>query len=162
MQKSCPKCSRQLPELVNLKYRFCPHCGAEITDESEKHEDVFLTIPPDSAPRQPEQRPEDLASNTDAGRDPAPEERFNDKTVAPQSVARRPRPELKPPDMPPPPGFFRTAPADKANPTVSPEKAFLKQQFKNPSPSPKRKKIIIAILLLLAVIILIMGGLITF
>jgi len=162
MQKSCPKCSRQLPEPVNFEYRFCPHCGAEITDEPEKHEDVFLTIPPDPAPRQPGQRPEDLASNTDAGRDPAPGKRFNDQTVAPQSVSRRPKPELKPPDMPPPPGFFRTAPAEKKHPAVSPERAFTKQQLKKPASSPKRKKIIIAALLLLAVIILIMGGLFTF
>jgi len=162
MQKSCPKCSRQLPEVATLKYRFCPHCGAEITDDPTAHGDVFLTIPPDSAPRQPGQWPEDLGSNTNAGRQPALEKRFNDQAVASQPGARRPKPALKPPDTPPPPGFFRTAAAGKKHPAESPEKAFLKQQLRKPPRSLKRKKIIIAVVIVLAVIILIMGGFFTF
>jgi len=162
MQTTCPKCSQKLPEVATLKYRFCPHCGAEITDEPKKHEDIFLTIPPAPAPRQPEQRPEDLRSNTDAGKKSVPGEHFDDHTIAPQPVARRPKPELKPPDIPPPPGFSRTARAEKTHPAGSPKKASLKQELRKPPPSPKRKKIIIAVLLLLAVIILITGGLFTF
>ncbi len=36
MDLSCPKCSKQLPEVETLKYRFCPHCGAEIAAEPKK------------------------------------------------------------------------------------------------------------------------------
>jgi len=162
MQTTCPKCSQKLPEVETLKYRFCPHCGAEITEDPKKPEDIFLTIPPAPAPRHTEQRLADLRSNSDAGKEPVPGEPFNDHTIAPQPVARRPKPELKPPHIPPPPGFFRAAPAEKTHPAGSPKKASLKQELRKPPPSPKRKKIVIAVLLLLAVIILIMGGLFTF
>ena len=31
MPTTCPKCGQDLPEVEILKYRYCPHCGAEIT-----------------------------------------------------------------------------------------------------------------------------------
>jgi DNA-directed RNA polymerase subunit RPC12/RpoP len=60
MDLSCPKCSKQLPEVETLKYRFCPHCGAEIAAAPKKLEDAFLTIAPDLAPPQPKLKPPEI------------------------------------------------------------------------------------------------------
>jgi len=60
MPIDCPKCSKQLPEVETLKYRFCPHCGAEIAAAPKKLADASLTIPPDLAPPHPKLKPPDI------------------------------------------------------------------------------------------------------
>ncbi len=153
METACPKCNRQLPEVETLKYRFCPHCGAEIAVDPEKHEEAFLTIPPGLVPRQPKQRTKNSNLDTETGKKPALAGRFNDPTIEPPPMASRPRPKLKPPDTPPPASFFRT-PSE----TIKPHPQDIHVQ----PPTKNRNKIIIAVLISLAVIILIIGGLFTF
>ena len=62
MDPSCPKCSKQLPEVETLKYRFCPHCGAEIPAEAGELDNAFLTRPPDLSKRQPKRPPRHFES----------------------------------------------------------------------------------------------------
>ena len=153
MPIACPKCSRLLPHVATLKYRFCPHCGAEIEADSDKHQDALLTTPPELTPRQPEQQPGNLRLDTEKGKKPTLAARFNDQPIAPRPMASRPRPELQPPDTPPPASFFRTASETLRPP---PPDIQTKPQTKN------RTKIIVAVLISLAVIILIVGGLLSF
>jgi DNA-directed RNA polymerase subunit RPC12/RpoP len=153
MRLACPKCNRQLPEVETLKYRFCPHCGAEIAVDPEKREEAFPTIPPGLVPRQPKQRPENSSLDAETGKKPTLTGRFNEQTIEPQPMAGRPQPEIKPPDTPPPASFFRT-PAE----TIKPQP----QEFHPQPPTKNRNKIIIAVLISLAVVILIIGGLLTF
>jgi len=151
MPTSCPKCSKQLPEVETLKYRFCPHCGAEIPAASRKLDDAFLTIPPDLSKRQPKRTADDWSPQTDENGSTT--KSFDDQTIEPQPVIKRPRPEIKPPDTPPPSGFFRSSPEKKEPPPPDP-----KQQ----PPAKSRRNVIIAILILMVVVILIMGGIFTF
>ena len=153
MKLACPKCNRQLPEVETLKYRFCPHCGAEIAVDPEKHEEALLTIPPGLAPRQPEPRPKNSSRDTETGNKPTLPGRFNDQTIAPQPMASRPKPKLKPPDTPPPASFFRP-PSETIKPPP--------QEFHPQPPTKNRNKMIIVVLISLAVVILIIGGLFTF
>lgn len=153
MEPACPKCSRKLPEVETLKYRFCPHCGAEIAYDQEKQEDAFLTIPPGLAPPASTPQSENSRLDTETGKKPALAGRMNDQTIAPQQMVRRLQPELKPPATPPPASFFRTA-----SETIKPP-----SQDAKPQPQTKNlNKIIIVALISLAVIILIIGGLFTF
>ena len=151
MPISCPKCSKQLPEVETLKYRFCPHCGAEIPAEPKKLDNASLTIPPDLSERQPKQSADVLSPQTDEN--VSTTRSFNDQTIIPQTVVKRSRPKINPPDTPPPSGFFRSSPEKKEPPPPD-----LKQQ----PPAKSRRNIIIAILILLVVVILIMGGIFTF
>ena len=144
MPTSCPKCSQDLPEVGSLKYRFCPHCGAEITAAPEKLDPAMLTIPPDMSEQQPQQRA--AVSSPQPDENVAATKSFNDQTV-------ESRPIIKPPDTPPPSSFFRTRPEIKEPPAPD-----VKQAPRTKS----RKNTIIVILILLIVVILIMGGIYTF
>lgn len=151
MPISCPKCSKQLPELQTLKYRFCPHCGAEIPAEPKKPDNAFLTIPPDLPKPQPKKMDDVLSPPTD---ETVSKTRFfNDQTIEPQPVVKRSRPKISPPDTPPPSSFFRIHSEKKESSPLD-----LKQQ----SPAKSRRNVFIAILILLVVVILIMGGIFTF
>jgi hypothetical protein len=159
MPIACPQCSKPLPQVETLEFRFCPHCGAEIAAEPRQLDDAYLTLPPDSPPAQADHRPMDVSPETEekiAGTGP-----FNDQTSEPQVMESRQRPKLKPPDSPPPAGFFRT-PSDEKTPSIRPaEKVPPKKDIKKPSPTKKRN-IIIAALVILAVIVLLLGALFTF
>jgi hypothetical protein len=159
MPISCPKCSKQLPEVETLKYRFCPHCGAEIPAEPREINNAFLTIPPDLSKGQPKRTADVVSPPTDENGSTT--KSFNDQTIEPQSVVKGPRPKIKPPDTPPPPSFFRVSPAEKTNSIRSGEKAPPKKVIKKQSPT-KTRNIIIAALVILAIIILVLGGLFTF
>lgn len=153
MPITCSKCSRLLPQVATLKYRFCPHCGTEIEADSDKHQDALLTTPPELTPRQPEQQPGNLRLDTETGKKPTLAARFDDQPIAPRPMASRPRPELKPPDTPPPASFFRT-PSETLQPPPP--------DIQTKPPAKNRTKIIVAVLVSLAVIILIVGGLLSF
>ena len=151
MPISCPQCSRQLPEAGSLKYRFCPHCGAEFPTESRKPDNASLTIPPDSSEPQPKEMATVLSPPTHENVSTTGS--FNDQTIEPQQMVKRSRPKIKPPETPPPSSFFRTRPETEKTPVPD---------FK-PEPRPKsRRKAIIIILILLIVVILILGGIFTF
>jgi hypothetical protein len=159
MKLKCPQCSKPLPEVETVKYRFCPHCGAEIAAESQQLDDAYLTIPPDSPPPLEDHRHTDLNPETEkkiTAADP-----FDDQTREPQPMAGRSQPRLKPPDTPPPPSFFRTRSAEKTHTIRTEEKIPLEKDIKKQSPTKKRN-IIIAALVILAMIILLLGGLFTF
>jgi hypothetical protein len=151
MPTSCPKCSQALPEVETLKYRFCPHCGAEIPAEPENLDNALRTIPPDLQKQQSKQMADFLK--------PPPGENFSattsykDQTIEPQPVVIGSRPKIRPPDIPPPGSFFRTRPEIKEVPAPD-----LKQEPQAKS----RRNTIIVILILLMVVILIMGGIFTF
>ena len=159
MDLLCPKCSMPLPEVENLEYRFCPACGAEISAKPKRLEAAFQTIPPDLSAQQPEQPPNVLDSET--GPKAIFTEKFNDETIAPQSMDRLQQPELKPPDKPPPSSFYRVRSVEKPHPTRSEVKAPPKRVIQKRSPAKKRN-IIIATLVFLALIILVLGGIFTF
>ena len=152
MDVSCPNCNRQLPEVETLEYRFCPHCGAEITTEPEQLDQAFLTIPPDLPP------PED----DEAPRQPKPVNpekipdvrQFDDPAIQPQPVSPQKLPQIKPPASPPPTGFVRKPPRES---TPGPSKIPPNEQ-----PAKNPKKVIIAVLILLVVAVLVLGGLFTF
>lgn len=159
MPIACPKCSKPLPEVETLEFRFCPHCGAEITAEPQQLGDAYLTIPPDSPPPQADHRQMDLSPETEKKITVA--NQFNDQTSEPQPVASRQQPKLKPPDSPPPAGFFRTR-SDEKTPSIRPEKKVPpKRDNKKKSPT-KNRNIVIAVLVILAIIILLLGALFTF
>jgi hypothetical protein len=149
----CSKCSHKLPEVKTLKYRFCPHCGAEIAYGPDKQEEAFRTIPPDSAIPLSNPPPENARLDMETDKNPTPAGQLNDPAFAPQPIASRPQPKLKPPDTPPPDGFFRT-PSQTPKPPA--------QDVTVPSQTKNLNKIIIIALISLAVIILIIGGLFTF
>jgi DNA-directed RNA polymerase subunit RPC12/RpoP len=159
MDLSCPKCSKQLPEVETLKYRFCPHCGAEIPVEPRKLDNALLTIPPDLSKRQPKPTADVVSPPTDINDSTTIS--VNDQTIEPQPVVKRPRPKIKPPDTPPPSSFFRVSLSEKTNSIRSGEKAPPKKVIKKQSPT-KNRNIIIAALVILAIIILVLGGLFTF
>jgi hypothetical protein len=144
MPTSCPKCSQKLPEVETMKFRYCPHCGAEIAAAPEKLDPDMLTIPPDMSKQQSQQGAAVLSPQPDEN--VAATQSFNDQTV-------EPRPIIKPPDTPPPSSFFRTRPEIKEPPAPD-----VKQAPRTKS----RKNTIIVILILLIVVILIMGGIFTF
>jgi hypothetical protein len=159
MALSCPKCSKPLPEVETLNYRFCPHCGAEITAHSQQLDDAYLTIPPDSPPPHDSHQPMELSPETEkkitfAGP-------LDDQPREPQPMADRPQPKLKPPDTPPPASFFRARSAENTHTIRTEEKMPPKKDIKKQSPTKKRN-IIIAALVILAMIILLLGGLFTF
>ena len=159
MEQTCPKCSKPLPQVETLKFRFCPHCGAEIAAEPRQLDDAYLTLPPDSPPAQADHQPMDLNPATEkkitvAGR-------FNDQTSEPQPIASRQPPKLKAPDTPPPASFFRTRSDEKTQTIRSEEKVPPKKDNKKSSPTKKRNTII-ALLVILVVIILLLGALFTF
>jgi hypothetical protein len=159
MPNECPECSKPLPQVETLKFRFCPHCGAEIAAEPRQLDDAYLTLPPDSPPPQADHRPLDLSLETEnkitvAGR-------FNDQTSEPQTMSSRQQPKLKPPDTPPPTSFFHTRSDEKTQTIRSEGKEPPKKDNKKPPPTKKRNTIIAA-LVILVVIILLLGGLFTF
>ena len=151
MDPSCPKCQKSLPEVETLKYRFCPHCGAEIPAEASEIDNAFLTMPPDLSQRQPKRAADILSPQKDENGSTT--KSFNDQTIEPQPVVKRPRPKIKPPDTPPPSSFIRINPEKKEPPPPDP-----KQQ----PPAKSHRSVIIAILILLVVVILILGGIFTF
>jgi hypothetical protein len=159
MALSCPKCSKPLPEVETLNYRFCPHCGAEIAAEYQQLDDAYLTIPPDSPPPHDSHQPMDLSPETEKKITfPDP---FDNQTREPQQMTDRPQPKLKPPDTPPPASFFRARSDEKTPLTRPAEKVSPKRDHKKQSPS-KNRKIAIATLVILAIIILLLGALFTF
>jgi hypothetical protein len=159
MEPSCPKCSKPLPETETLEFRFCPHCGAEITTKLQQLDDAYLTIPPDSPPPQADRRAMDLSPQTEKRitvTDP-----FDDQTREPQPMASRQEPKLTPPSTPPPASFFRTR-SDEKTPSIRPaEEVPPKRDHKKQSPT-KNRNIVIAALVILAIIILLLGALFTF
>ena len=159
MELICPKCSKPLPEVETLEFRFCPHCGAEIAVEPQQLDDANLTIPPDSPPPQTDHRPMDLSLKTEKKLTVAGQ--FSDQTSEPQPMTSSQNPELKPPGTPPPATFFRTRPAEKTKTIRSEKKEPPKKDNKKQSPT-KTRNIIIATLVILVVIILLLGGLFTF
>ncbi len=159
MEPFCPQCSKPLPEVETLSYRFCPHCGAEIAADSQQLDDAYLTIPPDSPPPHDSHQPTDLSPETEKKITVA--DPFDDQTREPQPMADRPRPKLEPPDTPPPASFFRARSAEKTHTIRTEEKMPPKKAIKKQSPTKKRN-IIIAALVILAMIILLLGGLFTF
>ncbi len=166
MNLKCPKCNQALSEVKTFKYRFCPHCGAEMAPEPEKLDEAYLTIPPDSPLPQADQKPNNAKAKTDHKL--AEAVRLDDHTIAPQPITPQNRPSIKPPAQPPPSSFFRTPPSENYPPPPIPTKKQVKKaQPPPPEPSPKKptknhQKVIIAILILLALVILILGGLFTF
>ena len=170
MQPTCPQCSKKLPEVETLKFRFCPNCGAEIAAEPQPLDDAYLTIPPDSPPPQADHRPMDLSPETEkkmAVTDP-----FDHQTSEPQPIANRQPPKLKAPVTPPPASFFRTPPDETSNSirsekklplkTVRSEKKLPPKKNKKKTSPNKNRKIVIAALVILAIIILLLGALFTF
>jgi len=158
MDQTCPKCSMKLPEMETLEYRFCPGCGTEISATPEQLDETLQTIPPDLSMQQPG-LPGDLEPKI--GKKDIFTQKFNDKTIAPHSRDRSQQPGLKPPNTPPPAGFFRKRAAENPNSIgsakeVPPKKVIQKQS------SAKNRKTIIAIIIILAVILLVLGGLFTF
>ncbi|MGD9181264.1 MAG: hypothetical protein PVG15_07320 [Desulfobacterales bacterium] len=137
--------------METLKYRFCPHCGAEIPAEPEKLDNALRTIPPDFSKQQPQQMADFLSPQP--GQNVSATKSFNDQTMEPQPVLKRSRPKISPPDTPPPSSFFRIGSEKQEPPPLD-----LKQR----PPAKSRKNVIIAILILLVVVILIIGGLFTF
>ena len=159
MERKCPKCSLQLPEVETLKYRFCPGCGAEISAKPKPLDEAFQTMPPDLPAQQPEKTPRVFDVETDQKVNF--NQKFNVKTLVPQPMDPLRQPELKPPDTPPPSSFNRIRPVEKAQPASSKEQAPTRQVIQEPSPT-KSRNIIIAGLIILALIILVLGGLFTF
>lgn len=166
MERTCPTCNQLLPEVETLKYRFCPHCGAEIAAEPVQIDAADLTIPPDLTPPEVDARPGDV--------NPVPEKKiaaskpFDDHTIAPQPAATRNRPQIKPPTEPTPTTLFRTPPPQ---PNLPPPISEKQRGTERPSPPPlpnrepptrSHHKLIVAVLIILALAILILGGLFTF
>ena len=166
MERTCPKCEQQLPEVDELQYRFCPHCGAEIDVEPRPLDEAYLTIPPDLTPQQVENSPGDV--NSEAEKKLTAPEPFKDHTIAPQSVTPQNRPELRPPAEPPPASFFRTPISEPEPPPPIPQKQRTEKVHASPPKSSKKpaaknhQKVIIAALIILALLILILGGMFTF
>jgi len=150
MPISCPKCSKQLPEVETLEYRFCPHCGAEIPAGPKKLERAFQTLPPDLTSGPQKKMPG--RSKPDVGETASNISPSTHQTIEPSLMAKRSRPKIKPPVTPPPASFLRMSPEKN---TPAPED--IKAQS-----STKSRNIIIAALVLLAVIILVLGGFFTF
>ena len=159
MKLTCPKCNKPLPEVETIKYRFCPHCGAEIAAESQQLDDAYLTMPPDPLPPREDKLLTDLKPETE--KKIAVTGPFDVPTSEPPPAADRSQLRLKPPDTPPPASFFRTRSAEKTPPLHTEEKTSPKKDIKKQSPTQKRN-IIIAALVILALIILFFGGLFTF
>lgn len=166
MEQKCHRCNQQLPEVETLKYRFCPHCGAEIAAEPRPIDDAFLTIPPESPPPPVDAEPRDRGTGPE-GKTPVAEP-FKDQTIAPQPIGPEKRPQIRPPAEPPPPSFFRAPPSEPDSPPSIPQKQQA-EKVHAPSPKPPKKpaakhhhKVIIAVLIILALVILILGGLFTF
>jgi hypothetical protein len=166
MDLICPQCTQELPQVETLKYRFCPHCGAEIDAAPRPLGEAFLTTPPKS-PLPPEGA-ESPDPGPDHERGTAVAGQFEDQTIAPQPITPENRPPIRPPAEPPPPGFFRTSPSEPEPPPPIPQKQRA-EKVPAPSPPPPEKpaaknhqKVFIAVLIILALVILILGGLFTF
>ena len=159
MELTCPKCSKPLPEVETLEFRFCPHCGAEISAEPRQIEDAYLTIPPDPPAPPADHPPTDLHPRSE--KKAAAVGRIDDQTGQPHTVINRQQLKLKPPKSAPPVSFFRNR-SDEKPPLIRPaEKETPKTDHKK-QPSPKNRKIVIAILVALVIIILVLGALFTF
>jgi hypothetical protein len=114
MSLSCPNCKTVLPQDGELEYRFCPHCGADITAPGAEIAEDFQTIPPDldhtvgshhEQARQPDRVEKPSAANTN-------------QTPEPVIAAKiKPRPAIVPPPGQPPKGFYRP---DSPHPTSRP------------------------------------------
>ena len=159
MPTSCPKCSKDLPEVETLKYRFCPHCGAEIAAAPAKLDSAMRTIPPDLSEQPSQPRAAVLGPQPDenvSGTTP-----FDDQTGEPQPVVKRSRPKINPPDTPPPTSFFRVSAVKKTNSIRSAEEVASKNVIEK-QPSTKNRTVIIVGLIILAIIIVVLGGLFTF
>jgi hypothetical protein len=116
-------------------------------------------MPPDLSKRQLERTADILGPQTDENGSTT--KSFNDQTIEPQPMIKRPRPEIKPPDTPPPSSFFRITSAEKTNPIRSGEEVPPRKVVKIQSPT-KTRNIIIATLVILVIIILVLGGVFTF
>ena len=166
MNLKCPKCNQALPKVKTLKYRFCPHCGAEVAAEPEKLDEAYLTIPPDLPLPKADRKPDNANAKTDKKLTETGS--LDDQTIAPQPITPQNRPPIKPPVQPPPATFFRTPAAE---PEVRPPKSKKQPatEFDPPPPQPPKKpqtisrsKVMIAVLIILALVILTLGGLFTF
>ena len=158
MKLKCPRCSQTLPEVETLEFRFCPHCGAEITPEPGQMEDAYRTIPPDPPPPTEHRRME-LRPETEMKK--AAVERFNDQTGEPQTATNRQQLKLKPPKSPPPAGFFRNLSEEKP-PLIHPAEKVPPENEHKKQASTKNRKVVITILVILVIIILVLGALFTF
>ena len=166
MNLKCPQCNQQLPEVEELRYRFCPHCGAEIVAKPRPLDEAFLTLPPESPPPTVDAEPHDPGPVSEKTSPVAAQ--FEDQTIAPQPIAPQNRPQIIPPAEPPPPSFFRTPPS-APDPPPPPSKKQRDEKVHAPPPkTPKRtaaknhQKVIMAVLIILVLVILILGGLFTF
>ena len=148
MPLKCPKCHTDLPEQSGLEYRFCPRCGAGITEPADKIEGNFQTIPPDlhraAGPRREQvPKPERIKK--------APADDIN-QTLEPEITAKsEPRPEILPPPGSPPPSFYR---ADSSHPISRPESGSIQDK---PSPEPRKLN---RLLIIIGVITILIGGVI--
>jgi hypothetical protein len=155
-----------LPEVEELRYRFCPHCGAEIVAEPRPLDEAFLTIPPESPPPPVDAEPQDPGPVSEKTSPVA--NQFEDRTIAPQPRAPENRPQIIPPAEPPPPSFFRTPPSAPDPPSPPSKKQRADKMHAPPPKTPKKtaaknhQKVIMAVLIILALVILILGGLFTF
>jgi len=159
MALSCPQCSKPLPQVETLKFRFCPHCGAEIAAEPRQLDDAYLTLPPDSPQPQADHQPLHLSPETE--KKETASDRFNDRTGEPQKVTDRQQLKLKPPKSSPPASFFRNRSVEKPPLSLPAEKVPPNREIKKQSPAANRK-IVITTLIILVIIILVLGALFTF
>lgn len=166
MNLRCPKCNQQLPEVETLEYRFCLHCGADISSKPVKLDEAYLTIPPDSSPPQVDRKPDEI--NTGTGETLSETGPLDDQTIAPQPSPPQNRPPIRPPAEPAPATFFRTPPPKPdLPPPISKKLRTAKPDLPPSLPEKKPQtnhhhKVIIAVLIILALVILILGGLFTF
>ena len=159
MPVKCSRCSQALPDVETLEFRFCPHCGAEIAPEPGQIENAYLTIPPDPPLPPADHRPMELRPETETKEKAV--ERFNDRTGEPQTATKKQQLKLKPPESPPPAGFFRTR-SDEEPRLVHPAENVPMENEHKKKASTKNRKIVITILVILVIIILVLGALFTF
>lgn len=156
---TCPECGMKLPEVETLEYRFCPGCGAQIPVKPERLDETYQTIPPDLKEQQRRQSPGDL--EPEKGKKENFTRKIDDRTISPQPISSLKKPELKPPNTPPPDSYFRQRASDAPNSIHLEEKVPPEQVVQKLAPA-KNRRIIIVLLIVLAFIILLLGGLFTF
>ena len=118
MPISCTKCNVSLPDLKEISYRFCPNCGATISDEESQSTHALGTIPPDTLPEP------DVKINPEVHRYNSNQQSPNvpEHTLAPDIPKGTHRPPIMPPSTPRPTDFFRE------NPNEHPLKSGVKQE----------------------------------
>lgn len=103
MPISCAKCNVSLPDFEELTYRFCPNCGATITDEKSQAKHALDTIPPDALPRPDAEFDHEVRRYNLNQHSP----KIPEHTLAPDIPKGTRRATIKPPSTPPPAVFFR-------------------------------------------------------